>query len=59
LRLAASRDKEGILELAKNEPVGCAGFLLGDAKHSKIMGGNDGEAGPDFVTGTPKFDLTL
>jgi RimJ/RimL family protein N-acetyltransferase len=28
-----------------NEPIGCAGFLLGEAKHSKIMGSNDAEAG--------------
>ncbi|GHS94775.1 N-acetyltransferase [Bacteroidia bacterium] len=40
-----------------NELVGCVGFLLGDAKHSKKMGDNDAEAG--YWIGVPYWGQGL
>jgi RimJ/RimL family protein N-acetyltransferase len=40
-----------------NELIGCVGFLLGEAKHSKKMGNNDGEAG--YWIGVPHWGKGL
>jgi RimJ/RimL family protein N-acetyltransferase len=40
-----------------NEPVGCAGFILGEAKHSTTMRNNDAEAG--YWIGVPYWGQGL
>jgi RimJ/RimL family protein N-acetyltransferase len=42
---------------ATNEPIGCVGFLLGEAKHSKTMDNNDAEAG--YWIGVPHWGQGL
>ncbi|MDR1129671.1 MAG: GNAT family N-acetyltransferase [Prevotellaceae bacterium] len=59
IRKILSSEKEfyAIVLKETNELSGCAGFLLGEAKHSKTMGNNDAEAG--YWIGVPYWGQGL
>ncbi|MDR1011380.1 MAG: GNAT family N-acetyltransferase [Opitutaceae bacterium] len=56
-KIFSGKESYAIILKETNELVGCAGFLLGEVKHSKTMGNNDAEAG--YWTGVPYWGQGL
>jgi len=52
-KISSEKEFYAVVLKKTNKPVGCVGFLLGEAKHSKTMGNNDAEAG--YWIGVPHW----